>query len=135
MARDSRKAAVEGIEASTSTTSISVSSVPFPYSNAGSTVDTLSTSSEDEEGFTSQRKAITKVIRTTGMRRKRSAESHADDVEPASKRHAVMKTVYVGIPVWFANVSGYCLILIGFLDRLSQDFEGQGQGEDTFQPG
>lgn len=114
MARNSRKAAAELIEAST--TSTSVSSMPFPSSNGDSTVNTPATSGEDEEGSNLQRKA---VMRTTGIRRKRSAESDGGDLsisaKLATKRRAAMKAVYVEIPVWSANVSvGIPLSLMSF---------------------
>lgn len=109
MARDSAK---ERIEAST--TSTSVSSMPFPNSIVGSTVVTPITSGEDEEEYI----PLAKVIGATGMRRKRSAESDDGNpsvsTKPATKKRAVTKAVYVEIPVRSANVSvGVALTLMG----------------------
>jgi hypothetical protein len=102
MARDGAK---ERIEAST--TSTSVSSMPFPNR-------TPITSGEDEEEYI----PLAKVIGATGMRRKRSAESDDGNpsvsTKPATKKRAVTKAVYVEIPVPSANVSvGVALTLMG----------------------
>src|ERR1700761_442110 len=106
MARNSAKAAAERIEASTSSTS--VSPMPFPNSNAGSTATTPITSREDEEEDNFQREPLAKVVRATGMRRKRSAESDDGNLsvstKPATKKRAA-RAVYVDIPVPSANVS------------------------------
>jgi len=120
MARDSGKAA-ERFEASTisTSTSASVSSMPFSNSNTSSTLATPDTSGEDEEGFNLQGKATARVMRTTGIRRKRSAESDGSDLSvstrPTTKRRAPMKEVCVEIPVRSANVSmGIALTLMVF---------------------
>jgi len=112
MSRSHAKTAAEQIE--TSTTSTSVSSYPFPNSNAGSTVETPATSGEDEEF---QEKPTTKVMRTRGTRRKRPAESDGGDssvsTKPATKRRASKRAVYVEIPVRSADVSvGIALTLV-----------------------
>jgi len=108
MARYTRKAAAQRFETSTSSTSPSVSSVPFSNSNTGSTANTPATSGEDEEGFNFQRKVMERAMRTAGIRRKRS-ESDDDDLSistrPTTKRRAAMKAVYVEIPVPSASVS------------------------------
>ncbi len=107
MARNSAKAAAERIEAST--TSTSASSMLLSNSNAGSTFGTPITSCEDEEEPNFQRKTPARVMRATGVRRKRSAESDDGNpsisTKPATKKRAVMKAVYVEIPVPSANVS------------------------------
>jgi hypothetical protein len=97
-----------------------------------STADFTSlTSGEDEEELNLYGNAFAKLMVTTGMRRKRFAESDGGDLsvsnKPATKRRAVMNTVYVDIPVWSANVSvGTALTLISFDSsyRLSRDSEG-----------
>ena len=109
MARNTGKATAERFEASTTSTSASVSSVPLSNSNAGSTVDTPATSGEDEENFNLQRKAMARVMRTTGLRRKRSAKNDGGDLSVSTrsttKRRVTMKAVCVEIPVRSANVS------------------------------
>lgn len=113
MARNTRKTAIKRFEASTTTsTSASVSSMPLSNSNGGSAVETPFTSGEDEEDSNLQTKVVAKVMRTAGIRRKRSAESDGDDLSvstrPTTKRRA-MKAVCVEIPPRSANVSfGYC---------------------------
>ena len=107
-----RASAKERIEAST--TSSSVSSMPFPNSIVGSTVVTPVTSGEDEEEHIS----LAKFMGATGMRRKRSAESDDGNLsvstKPATKKRAVTKAVYVEIPAPSANVSvGIALTLMG----------------------
>src|SRR6267142_918453 len=119
MARATGKAITERFEASATSTSASVSSAPLSNSNGGSTVDTPATSGEDEEEFNLQRKAVAKVMRTTGLRRKRSAESDGGDpsvsTRPTTKRRAAMKAVCVEIPVRSPNVSmGIALTLMDF---------------------
>jgi len=145
MARYTRKAAAERFEASTASTSPSVSSVPFSNSNTGSTANTPATSGEDEEGFNLQRKVVERVMRTRGIRRKRSAESDGDDLSsstrPTMKRRAAMKAVCVEIPVWSANVSmGITLtlmvlrlILIAYL-KISKD-KGKGRAPSNLVDG
>ncbi len=113
MARYTRKAAAERFKTSTSsTTSPSVSSVPFSNSNTGSTANTPATSGEDEEGFSFQRKIMERAMRKTGIRRKRS-ESDDDDLSistrPTTKRRVAMKAVCVEIPVPPASVSAVLL--------------------------
>jgi hypothetical protein len=83
----------------------------FPESSVGSTADNSNipvTGGEEEEEHNLHQNAFTKFIMTTGMRRKRFAESDGGDLPvsstPATKRRA-MDAVYVGIPVWSANVS------------------------------
>jgi hypothetical protein len=94
-----------------STTSTPVSSVPFPNSNAGSTLDTPATSGEEEEEvqFSFQKRSNENVKRTAGTRQKRSAESDGGNqsvsIKPPPKRRAIMKAVYVEIPVRSTNVS------------------------------
>jgi hypothetical protein len=90
--------------------------MPFPNSNTGSTVTTPITSREDEEEYNFQRKPLAMVMRATGMRRKRSAESDDGNLsvstKPAKKRTA--KAVYVDIPVPSTNVSvGITLTFMG----------------------
>lgn len=108
MARYPRKAAAKRFETSKSSTSPSVSSVPFSNSNTGSTANTPATSGEDEEGLNFQRKVMERALRTTGIRRKRS-ESDDDDLSistrPTTKRRATMKAVCVEITVPSATVS------------------------------
>lgn len=115
MTRYTRKTAAERFEASTTSTSPSVSSVPFSNSNTGSTANTPATSGEDEEGFNLQRKVMEKVMRTTGKRRKRSAESDGDNpsisTRPPTKRRAIMKAVCVEIPFRSPNVSMPLMVL------------------------
>jgi hypothetical protein len=98
-----------------------------------STADCTSlTSGEDEEELNLYGNAFAKLMMTTGMRRKRFAESDSGDLSvsnkpAATKRRAVTNTVYVDIPVWSANVSvGSALTLISFDSsyRLSRDSEG-----------
>lgn len=94
--------------------------MPFPTSRAGSTVgSTPTTSGEDEEHLNFHSRAFEKLMRTTEMRRKRLAESDGGDlsvsIKPATKRRAVMRAVYVDVPVLSTNVSvGISLTLIGF---------------------
>jgi len=82
----------------------------FPKSSVGSTADIIPvTGGEDEEEHNLHPNAFTKFMMTTGMRRKRFAESDGGDLSvsstPATKRRAVMDAVYVDIPVWSADVS------------------------------
>lgn len=85
--------------------------MPFPNSAASTVNSTPITSGEDGEGLNFHRKAFVTPMRTTGMGQKRLAESDGGDplwsdcAEPATKRRAVMRAVYVDIPVLSANVS------------------------------
>lgn len=83
--------------------------LPFPNSGAFTVNSGSNTSGEDEEGLTFHRKAFATPIRTTAMGQKRPAESDTSDplrsvwTEPATKRRAVMRAIYVDIPVLSAN--------------------------------
>ena len=143
MARYSAKAAAEQVE--TSTTSTSVSSMPFVNSNACSTFGTPFTSAEDDEEFNFQRKPPAKITRATRARRKRSAESDDGNpsvsAKPATKRRAIINAAYVEIPAPSANVSvgigpdshGPRLIVIAHL-KSSKD-KGKGKAPSNFVDG
>ena len=90
--------------------------MPYP-SIASSTAVTYVSSGEDEETSNLQRRPLADVMRATGMRRKRSAESDDGNpsvsTKPATKKRAVMNGVYVEIPVPSADVSvGIALTLM-----------------------
>ncbi|KAN0124335.1 SNF2 family N-terminal domain containing protein [Russula decolorans] len=123
MARYSTRAAAEQTEVST--TSTSVSSMPFPNSNSGSTFGTPFTSGEDEEDPNFRRRRPAKYMWATGVHRKRSAESDDGNpsvsTKPATKKRAVMKAVYVEIPVPSANDKGKGKAPSNFVDGLEDD--------------
>jgi hypothetical protein len=86
----------------------------FTKISVGSTADNITvTGGEDEEEHNLHQNAFTKFMMTTGMRRKRFAESDGGDLSvsctPATKKRAVMDEVYVDIPVRSANVSVWIL--------------------------
>lgn len=100
--------------------------MPFPNSRASTVNGTPITSGEDGEGLTFHGKAFAALMRTTGTGQKRLAERNGDDplrsvcIEPATKRRAVMRAVYVDIPVLPANVSvATAPTLVGFDSSLS----------------
>lgn len=105
----------------------------FPNSRASTVNSSPITSGEDGEGLTFHRKAFVTPMRTTGLGQKRLAESDGSDplrsvgTEPATKRRAVMRAVYVDIPVLSANVSvatGLTLVGLIYRYRLSRGFAG-----------
>jgi DNA repair protein RAD16 len=84
-------------------------------------------------------KATERVMRSTGIRRKRSTESEDGNLsvstKPATKRRAFAKSVYVEIPFRSANVSaGIALeIVIAYL-KTSKD-KGKGRASSNFGDG
>jgi hypothetical protein len=107
MARTRGSFIAEQIE--TSTTSTPVSSIPFPNSNTGSTLETPPTSGEEEEELHFQKRSKEVIKKAAGTRQKRLAESDGDNqsvsIKPPPKRRAVTRAVYVEVPLWSPNVS------------------------------